>query len=62
MRSNFPCFWRILRQFCHVGGSPTPDRCKGEYRFGRDQPIRIFRDRGFKLAQKQQRQLDRDAA
>ena len=44
------------------GRVPAPDRCKGEHRFGRDQPIRIFRDHGLKFAQEQQRQLDRDAA
>ena len=41
---------------------PAPDRCKGEYRLGRDQPFRILCDHGFKFAQEQQGQLDRDAA
>ena len=41
---------------------PAPDRRKGEYRLGRDQPLRIFCDQGLKFAQEQQRQLDRDAA
>ena len=41
---------------------PAPDRCKGEYRLGRDQPLRIFCDHGLKFAQEQQGQLDRDAA
>ena len=40
----------------------APDRCKGEHRLGRDQPLRIFRDQGLKFAEEQQGQLDRDAA
>jgi hypothetical protein len=43
-------------------GIPAPDRCKGEYRLGRDQPFRVFCDQGFKFAQEQQGQLDRDTA
>ena len=41
---------------------PASDRCKGEYRLGRDQPFRIVCDQRFKFAQEQQGQLDRDAA
>jgi len=41
---------------------PAPDRGKGEYRLGRDQPLRILRDHGLKFAQEQSGQLDRDAA
>ena len=32
---------------------PAPDRGKGEYRLGRDQPLRIFCDQGLKFAQEQ---------
>ena len=41
---------------------PAPDRCKGEYRLGREQALRIFCDHRLKFAQEQQGQLDRDAA
>jgi hypothetical protein len=40
---------------------PASDRCKGEYRLGRNELFRIL-DHGFKFAQEQQGQLDRDAA
>ena len=40
----------------------APDRGKGEYRLGRDQPLRIFCDLGLKFAQEQPGQLDRNAA
>ena len=59
------CFFVFLK-------SPAPvlprerisasDRCKREYRLGRDQPFRVFGDQGFKFAQEQQSQFDRDAA
>src|SRR5208337_2710238 len=41
---------------------PAPDCGKGEYRLGRDQPLRIFRDQGLEFTQEQQGQFDRDAA
>ena len=43
-------------------GIRAPDRGKGEYHLGRDQPLRILRDQRLKFAQEQAGELDRDAA
>jgi hypothetical protein len=59
---QFPEFLKYPPPALPRGWVRTPDRCKGEDSFGRDQPIWVLRDYGRKFAQEQQRQLDRDAA
>jgi hypothetical protein len=47
------CFFMFLESPAPMlpsQGIPAPDRGKGEYRLGRDQPFRVFCDQGFKFA------------
>ena len=62
MRSDFSYFSRILRQCCHVSGSPRLIAAKESIASVETSRSGVFCDYWLKFTQEQQGQLDRDAA